>query len=292
MIITTLNNSESLAKAIAKELKVKYTSTTVKTFPDGDLYLKFNDDLKHETLVIVESFQPDSKSALFNTVFAARTAKDIGAKKVILVTPYLAYMRQDIRFNDGECISSKIMAELLNTSVDKIITIDPHIHRYKALSDIFTIPAINLTANDAIADFIKEKYENVAIIGPDWESYQWADKISAAVGVEDTVLEKDRHDFRNVDVEVKKQIAIKGKTVVIVDDIISTGNTMIKASQKAKKMGAKKIIAIGVHGLFVENAITKMKPYFNEIISCNTIIHKTNKIDMTNILISEIKKDL
>lgn len=292
MIITSLKNSEKLAKKVAKELNAKYSKTKVSSFPDGDLYLQFNCDLKGEKVVIVESFQPNSNDALLSIYFAAKTAKDLGAKKVILVSPYLAFMRQDKRFKSGECINAHVMAGLINSCVDKFLTIDPHLHRITKMKEVFTIPAKNLTANDVIADFIKKKFKNEIIIGPDWESYQWADKISARVGVEDTVLEKDRHSYRNVDVKVKDDIDITGKNVIIVDDIISTGNTMIKAAQKAKKMGAKTITAIGVHGLFVENALKKMDKYFDNIYSVNTIEHDTNKIDITPVIIDELKKEL
>ena len=103
MIITSLGNSKDIAKKLAKKLKCKYSETTVSSFPDGDLYLKFNTNLKKKKLVIVQSFQPHSDMSLFDIIFAANTAKDLGAKKVILVAPYLGYMRQDKRFNAGEC---------------------------------------------------------------------------------------------------------------------------------------------------------------------------------------------
>jgi ribose-phosphate pyrophosphokinase len=291
MIILSLKNSEKIARKIATSMKAPLSKVVVSSFPDGDIYVKFNCDVKNKKVVIVESFQPNSTGALMNILFTAQNAKSLGAKKVILVAPYLSYMRQDKRFKNGECITSKVMANLLNSSIDKLITIDPHIHRYKSLTDIFTVPAINLTSNSKIAEFIKKNFKNEIIIGPDWESSQWADEISQKIGIEDTVLEKTRHSYRNVDVEMKKQIEIKGKNVVIVDDIISTGNTMIKASIKVKKMGAKTVSAIGVHGLFVENALKKMEPKFDKIITCNTIFHKTNKIDISQVLINELKKE-
>jgi len=294
VIVTTLKNSEKLAKAIAKNIKGTYSKTEVSTFPDGDMYLKFSSKLKGQKLVIVESFQPNSNDALLNIIFAAKNAKSLGAKKVVLVCPYLAFMRQDKRFNDGEAINAQIMSNLLNNSgLDRIITIDPHLHRIKKMKDIFTIQAENLTANDIIADFIGKKFKNEIVIGPDWESYQWADKISARLGVEDTVLEKTRSSSRKVSVEVKKEITIKGKNVIIVDDIISTGNTMIKALKEAKKRGAKSVTAIGVHGLFVEKAYEKMKKAgFDNIYTVNTIEHKSNKIDITKLISDKLKKNI
>lgn len=240
----------------------------------------------------MQSFQPRPEMSLFDIVFAAETAKDLGAKKVILAAPYLAYMRQDKRFHPGEAVSSCFMAKLLNNSIDKIITVDPHLHRYKSLKAIFTIPAKDLTANSLIAKYVRQKHPDSVIIGPDWESYQWAEAIAKQVGVESTVLEKTRFSSRHVTSKMVGQIDIKGKEVVIVDDIISTGHTIAEAAKKAKSLGAKKIIAIGVHGLFVEKALSIMKKAgVHEIVTTNCIEHKTNKIDVTGLLAEELKKE-
>jgi ribose-phosphate pyrophosphokinase len=291
MIITTCGNSVSIAKKLSKKLKAKYSPLTLTSFPDGDIYLKYNTNVKGKEVVIVQSFQPLSDASLFHIIFAAQAAKNLGAKKVILVSPYLAYMRQDKSFHPGEAVSSKIMAKLLNTCVDKLITIDPHIHRYKSLKDIFTIPTKNLTANKLIAKYVHKTFKNDVIIGPDWESYQWAEEIAKDIHVDCTVLEKKRFSSRKVEVKMINPIPIKGKNVVIVDDIISTGHTISEAAKQAKKLGAKSIIAIGVHGLFVENALEKMrKAGVNKVVTTNCIEHKTNKIDVTELLYSELKK--
>jgi ribose-phosphate pyrophosphokinase len=290
LIITTCGNSEKIAKQLAKNLKAKYSPLTISEFPDGDIYLKFNTKLKGKTLVIVQSFQPHSDMSLFDIIFAAETAKDLGAKKVILVAPYLAYMRQDKRFNPGEAISSRIMAKLLNHSVNQVITIDTHIHRYKSLKDIFAISAKNLTANPLIADYIKKNIKDPLIIGPDWESYQWAEVIAAHVGCDVTVLKKTRISSTKVKVKMNKSINLKGKDVVIVDDIISTGHTIAEAAKKAKKLGARSITAIVVHGLFVSGLDLLKDAGVSDIVTTNSITHKTNKIDITSLLAKEIKK--
>ncbi len=289
MIVTSCGNSVAIAKKMARKLRAKFVGLTISSFPDGDIYLRFNKKVKGEVVVIVQSFQPHSDMSLFDVVFAAETAKDLGAKKVILVAPYLAYMRQDKRFHPGEAINSRIMAKLLNNSIDKIITIDPHLHRYKSLKDIFTIPAKRVTANPLVVEYVK-KMKNVVIIGPDWESYQWAEKIAKKIGVECSVLEKTRHSSRHVESKFITPIDLKGKNTVIIDDIISTGKTMIAAAKKARKLGAKSVTAIGVHGLFVENAVEKMQKYVDKIVTTNCIEHKTNKIDVTPLLVKALKK--
>lgn len=292
MIITTCGNSTQIAQKLAKRLNAKFSPLTIASFPDGDLYLKFNCDVKGHEVVIVQSFQPHPDQSLFDVVFAAETAKDLGAKKVTLVAPYLGYMRQDKRFNAGECISSRVMAKLLNNSVDKLITIDTHIHRYKSLKDIFTIPAKNLTSNALIAHYVQKHIKDEIILGPDWESYQWAEHIAHDIHVGVTVLEKIRFSSRKVKVKLVKPIPIKGKNVVIVDDIISTGHTIAEAAMQAKRMGAKSITAIGVHGLFVEGAIDKLrKAGVHKIVTTNCIEHPTNGIDVTPLLYEELRKE-
>lgn len=292
MIITSCGNSIKIAKKLASKLKAKYSPLTISEFPDGDIYLKFNTPLKGKKLVIVQSFQPNSDMSLFDIFFAANTAKDLGAKKVILVAPYLAYMRQDKRFNPGEAISSRIMAKMLNNSIDKIITIDPHLHRYRSLKEIFKISTKRLTANPLIAEYIKKHFKNEIIIGPDWESFQWAENIAKYVDVQATVLKKTRFTSRKVKVKMIKPIPIKGKNVVIVDDIISTGHTIAEAAKQARRMGAKSVAAIGVHGLFVEHGIEKLRRAgVSKIITTNCIEHKTNKIDVSPIILKELQKE-
>lgn len=292
VIVTTLNNSEKHAKKIARSIKAKYSKTQVGKFPDNEIYIKYNTNLKGKKLIIVESLQPNPNKALLNVIWAAKAAKMQGAKKIIIIAPYLGFMRQDKMFNSGEAINAQIMSDLMNKYVDKLLTIDPHLHRIPKMKDVFTISAKNLTANSVIAKYVKKtfKKQNLLIMGPDWESYQWADKIAAEVGVKDTVLHKDRHTTRNVDVKLTENIDLKGKDIVIVDDIISTGNTMIKAAIKSKKLGAKSVHAIGVHGLFVENGLKKMKKHFNSIVTVDTIKHETNAIDISPVIIKELKK--
>lgn len=292
MIITSCGNSIGIAKSLAKKLKAKYSPLTISSFPDDDIYLRFNTNLKGKKLIIMQSFQPHPNQSLLRILFAAETAKDLGAKKVVLVAPYLAYMRQDKRFHPGEAISNLILAKLLSNSVDKIVTIDPHLHRYRKMSELFQIPAKSLTANDFIASYINRKFDlkRTVLVGPDWESSQWAGKIAKQIGSASTVLEKKRYSSRRVKVKITDPIAVKGRDAVIVDDIISTGHTMVEAAKELKRRGASSVSAIAVHGLFVEDALKKLKKAgVKRIITTNCVEHKTNKIDVSSLLAEELK---
>jgi len=293
MLLTSCGNSEKIAKAVAHTLKVPYSPIFISDFPDGDLYLKFNTPVKGKTVVIIHSFQPHPNESLLKIIFAAETAKDLGAKKVILVAPYLAFLRQDARFHPGEAISSKIMAKHLSACIDKIITVDGHLHRYRNLKVLFSIPGKDLTANPLIADYIKKNIKNdLVIVGPDWESFQWAERIANKIGVPVTVFEKTRHTSREVSVKMTKPISLKNKHVIIVDDIISTGHTVIQAAKLAYKQGARDVSAMAVHGLFVENGLEKLKKArLKHIVTTNCIEHPTNRIDVAPLLVEELRKE-
>lgn len=291
MIITNGSNSAALARGVARKLRASYSPLTVNQFPDGDLYVRFNADVKGKTVVMMQSFYPNPNQSLLEVIFAVETAKELGARKFILVAPYLGFMRQDKRFHLGEAISSRIMAQLLNRCVDRIITIDPHLHRYRTLKKIFTIPATKITANTIIADYIKKQYRHAVITGPDGESSQWAKVIADSIGFDSIILQKHRTHARKVRVEMVSDVSVQGKEVIIIDDIISTGHTVAEAAKLLKKKGAKRVSVIGVHGLFVENAVDKLrKAGISLIISTNTITHLTNKIDVSELIVSQLKK--
>ena len=292
VIVTSLMNSQKLARKIAKSIRAKYIETDVEEFPDGEIYLRFKSDVIGEKLVIIESFQPNPNESLLRIIFASRSAKMQGAKKVILVAPYLGFMRQDKEFDSGDAINALIMSDLMNLYLDKVLTIDPHLHRIHKMKDVFKIPAKNLTANSVIAKHIKKNFSkrDLVIVGPDEESFQWADKIAKEVHVKDTVMHKDRYTTRRVDVKMTDEIDFKGKNVIIVDDIISTGNTMIKSAIKIRKLGAKSVFAIGVHALFIENGFKKMRKHFDGIYTTNSVQHETNLIDVSSVITEELKK--
>ena len=288
-IVIGLENSKELAKNLAKKIKAKYLDVNVSSFPDGDLYLRVLGDVSKKVVYVCESFQPNPNKTLLDLFFLGKTLKDLKAKKVIFLVPYLGFMRQDKRFNSGEAINAKIMSQIINECCDKIITIDPHLHRILKMSDVFT-NGINLTANHLIAKYIKNNFKNFVIIGPDWESFQWAEEIAKETNSKNTVMDKTRFSGRKIENKIKKEIDLKGKNIIIVDDIISTGKTMIGALKEAKKRGARSVNAIGVHGLFIEKGYEKMKKAgFNKIVSTNTIIHKTNKIDIIDLFLEKIK---
>ncbi len=293
MIIVGCSKGKDIAKKIAKKLKKPYSELIVKRFPDNESYIRYNCQVKNKKVILVQSFHNNINDQLIEVWFAARTAHELGAKECWLVAPYFPYLRQDKRFKPGEARSVHVVAEFIDKLFKRIIICDPHLHREKTLSHIFTIKTAKITANPLIASYIKRHIKNALIIGPDWESYKWAERTAEMIGCESAIMEKKRYSGRKVDVRLTskdKNIDVKRKNIVLVDDMISTGHTILETVKLLKKLGAKKFTCICVHGIFVENALEKLKKAGVKLISTNTIPNNTSKIDVSDLIADEINK--
>ncbi len=200
------SNSAQLAKRIAKKLKSKYTQLVSRNFPDGESYIRILKPVKGKRVILVQSMHPKPNDALLESILTLRTAKELGAKKTVLVSPYMGYLRQDKRFKPGEAVSNHIIADLL-TFIDQIITIDPHLHRIKSLSEIFKTKTKKLSANHVLAKHIKKHYSDAIIVGPDIESYQWAKAIAEEIEVKPAQIKKAiRVAHKNSMMEVSEKL--------------------------------------------------------------------------------------
>jgi ribose-phosphate pyrophosphokinase len=287
-IVVGGTNSQSLAKSVAKRVKAPYSELFVDHFPDGELRIRFRDDISGKHVVIINSLLPKPNETLMEAVFAIHTAKDLGAKKVTFVAPYLAYMRQDKRFHSGECVSAHVMAKLLSAA-DHVIAIDPHLHRIKRLQDIFATKATSLTADPVFAEYLRKTHPNAIIMGPDGESSQWAKTIADRIGLESVILSKKRYTATKIRTIIHAPPEhFKGRDVVIVDDIISTGNTMIEPIKQLKQFGVKRVSCICVHGVFALNALQRLRKLGASVISTNTIQNPVAKIDLAQLIASRL----
>ena len=284
MLIVSCSHGKHLGYLIAKKSKKKYSNLIVDKFPDNELRIRFDSNLRSKNVVLVQSFYRNISDCIVEVIFAAKTAYELGAKNVTLVAPYFPYLRQDKRFHEGEAISQSIIASLIDKYFDAIYVMDPHLHRKNKLEYVFKIKSKKLTANNLIADYIKKHIKNPVVIGPDEESYKWAKNVANILGVESRILKKKRYSSYHVKVRLNKKISLKNKNVVIVDDIISTGHTILETAKILRKLGAKKIHCICVHGIFVNNALDKLKKAGIKVISTNTIPSKVAKIDVSGVI--------
>ena len=286
MLIVSCSHGAHLGLSIAKRLDANHSKLIVNKFPDDEILIKFNSGLKNKKVILVQSFYNEISDCMIEVVLAAATAKELGAKKIILVAPYFPYLRQDKRFNAGESVSQGIIAGLIDKYFDEVFVMDPHLHRKESLNEIFKIKSVKLTANGLIADYIKKNIKNPILIGPDSESYKWARNVAEKIGAESRILTKKRFSSYHVKVKLNKNVDLRDKNVVIVDDIVSTGHTIIEASKLLRKLGAKNIYCICVHGIFVDDALNKFAKNKIKVISTNTIPNKMAKIDVSAIISS------
>ena len=289
MLIVSCSHGKHLGYLIAKKLKKKHSTLIVDKFPDDELHIMFDSELQNKNIVLTQSFYKNISDCIIEVIFTAKTAHDLGAKKVILIAPYFPYLRQDKRFHKGEAVSQRVIAGLIDKYFDAVYIMDPHLHRKNKLENIFKIKSKRLTANSLIADYIKKRIKNAVIIGPDEESYKWARSVAEIMGVESRILKKKRYSSYHVKVKLNKKIDLKKKNAVIVDDIISTGHTILETAKILKKLGAKKIYCICVHGVFVSGALDKLKKAKINVVSTNTIPNKVAKIDVSAVVASSLK---
>ena len=280
---------EELTANINKELGFKLGDVTVRHFPDGESFVKLSTDVKGKDVIVVCGLDnPDQKAMAL--MFFTNVAKELGANKVGLIAPYLGYMRQDKKFHDGEAITSNIFAKFLSEQIDWLVTIDPHLHRHKSLDEIYSIPSKVLHASDAIAAWIKTNIKNPVLIGPDEESEQWVSDVAKKAGSPFIVLTKIRHGDKEVEVSIPDVEKYNNRTPVLVDDIISTARTMIETTEHLKSAGIQPAICIGVHAIFADNAYEELKKSsVSQIVTCNTITHPSNKIDISSLIAEAVK---
>ncbi|MBD98798.1 MAG: phosphoribosylpyrophosphate synthetase [Verrucomicrobia bacterium] len=289
-IIFSLKGNEAFTELLAEKMQADIGEAVLRKFPDGESYSRILSEVKDRCVVLVCTLhQPDDK--LLPLYFLSKTAKFLGAKCVCLVAPYLAYMRQDKVFNEGEGITSQYFGQLISGFADSITTIDPHLHRIHSLGEVYHIPNKVIHAADEISKWIKENIENPVLIGPDAESEQWVSEVAKNADAPFTVLEKVRHGDRNVEVSIPEVDKYKQATPILVDDIISTARTMIETVKHLLQAGMRPPICIGIHAVFSGNAYQDLlESGVERIISCNTIPHPTNEIDLSKSIAVEVKK--
>jgi ribose-phosphate pyrophosphokinase len=261
-------------------------------FPDGESYVRVATDVSGREAVIVCTLnEPNAK--LLPLLFLADALRELGASRVGLVAPYLAYMRQDTRFRAGEAITSQSFADVLSEHVDWLISVDPHLHRIKHLSDVYSVPAVAVHASRDIGRWIAANVPTPLIIGPDEESDQWVRAVAMAANAPSTVLTKVRRGDTEVVESIPDLADHRGCIPVLVDDIISTGRTMIAALTHLREQGAPRAWCIGVHAVFARDAHESLqRAGAAGIVTTTTIPHSSNRIDVAETLGIHVRQRL
>ncbi len=283
--------SKKLAEKVSNELDCQFVPIEKERFPDGEIYVRITEEIKDEKVAVIQSTCYPPNQNYMELFLLLDTAKDLGAEKVDAIIPYLAYARQDERFNPGEAISLKTVAKLIESAGgDEIFMMDLHAHRIESTPEIFNVPAHNLTAAGLLAEYVDKNFElkEPVTLGPDAEAKQWAKKAGDAIDADWDYMVKER--FGSKDVEITpRELDVEGRDVMIVDDIISTGGTMMEAIEILKEHGAKDVYACCTHPVLSDNALENIKEAGAvEVIGTDTIGSEVSKVSVAPVIADAI----
>jgi len=289
-VFVPLPANEAMASKLAPLLDGELFVPEMRAFPDGETYFRLDRDLHGRQVALVCTMdRPDTK--FLSLLFAARTVSDLGAASVGLVAPYLAYMRQDRRFLPGEAITSKLFASFLSPHFDWLVTVDPHLHRIHRLGDVYDVPTRVLHAAPVIAQWIAREVSKPLLIGPDSESVQWVDEVARTTGAAVIVLKKKRQGDQVVEIAPFDMTQWRGFTPVLVDDIISTGHTMIETLAHLRRAELAPAVCVGVHGIFAPGAYEALVVSgAARVVTTDTVRHPSNSIEIAALLAGGIRE--
>jgi len=265
MFVVGGSASPSLSKELAKSLKARLAKVEIKRFPDDECYVRIDDDLSDEDVFLVQTSWPDKN--IVELLLLQDAVKEFDVSSLTTVVPYFGYARQDKQFKPGEPISARALARTIQMNTDEFITVD--IHAPTVIDWFDNISAHNVAAYPQIGKHLKGKGIEL-ILSPDEGRADDAKRVADVVNCESDYLVKERLDGDTVKMTPKK-LDVKGKKVAIVDDIISTGGTIVKAAEQLRKQGAAKIYAVCTHGVFAANAIPRLEAVCDEVCTTDTI---------------------
>ena len=284
MLILGGSNSSELAGRISQELGAEVAKVDIKRFPDGEIYVRVVSDVKGKECAVVQS-TPDNGS-LVELILTLDLLRDLGASRVHAVVPYLGYSRQEKRFQDGEALSAKTVLKIIDGLSDSVLTVNCHFLDAAGEFDFHGIKIRNIDAFPELANYFKEKVGSPFLVAPDEGSLELVKNSAGIIGCGFDSLEKERVSGVEVKTEAK-ELAVEGKDVIILDDSISTGNTIINAADLIRKQGAKSVSAGCVHGIF-SNGLEKLKTAADEVVCTDTVQGEASGVSVAKLIAKEL----
>jgi ribose-phosphate pyrophosphokinase len=264
--------SGKLAGELAKERGASLAKVETKRFPDDECYVRIEDNLDGEDVAIVQTAWPDKN--IVELLLLQDAVREFDVASVTTVVPYFGYARQDKKFKDGEPISARVLARAIQMQSDAFVTVD--VHAPSVVTWFDNIPARNVSAHPEVGMFLKQQKVDL-VLSPDEGRKENARRVASVAGCEADFLVKERLDGETVRM-APKSLDVKGRSVAIVDDIISTGGTIVKASEQLRAHGASEIIAVCTHGVFASDAVPRLRKACDAVYSTDTIENLTTAI--------------
>ena len=270
-------------KLLAELLDCGWALIQEHDFPDGEVKLTLPAKVPAHAAIYYTLDRPNKK--LIELLLAADTARELGANRLTLIAPYLCYMRQDKAFQPGESISQRSIGRFLGNLFDKLITVDPHLHRIQQLEEVVPdTEVITLSAAPVMAEFLRISGITPLLLGPDAESLQWVAAIAEPLGLEYAVCSKIRSGDQNVSIRLPV-VDFTARHVVLVDDVVSSGETLAVAASLCLQQGAERADVLVTHPLFARQAMEHiLQAGVTAIWSTDSINHQTNTLSLTHLL--------
>ncbi len=272
--------SPSLAKRLAKSAQAELLRPIVQRFPDGEIYVRLQADLEGKEVAVVQSLSPPQNDHLMELLLLLDLVRDLKAKKILAIVPYLAYARQDRRFQEGEALSVKSVADLLSRRIHKLLTVDAHSQLALSyfsceIEEVRALPYLGKKMLDL-------NLRDPLFLAPDEGSAKRVEEAAREAGADFDFLEKER--ISPTEVRIKpRELKTSGRDVVIMDDIISTGGTVLEACKCIR--GARRIWVCCVHGLFVGDSVEKLrKAGVERIVSSDSVETSYSQISLAPLI--------
>lgn len=288
--IQYLPSSAADAKRLASKLGIAAHEIALHRFPDDEMRVTVGPTTS-TTIIYASLDRPNDK--LIAVLFAAEALRRQGSKRLVLLAPYFCYMRQDSAFHAGEAISQRAIGKLIVNTVDRVITVDAHLHRTHDIQAAFPgIEADNLSAMPAIMSTLRSDNIDPAavVIGPDSEARQWVSRLAECLGLTYTVAQKVRYSDRSVEIRIANPSLFAGHPALITDDIVSSGGTLIACAKALSAAGATVIDAVVTHALFPpELMVAFTKAGIHSIRSTHSVPHATNTFVLDDLFASVLR---
>lgn len=273
-----------LARKIAKFLKISLTPIIVKKFADGEIYVRIGKKVRGDDIFVIQSLAAPINDNLMELLILIDALKRSSARRINLICPYLCYSRQDRRTVSHEPITSKLVANLITKAgADRLVTVDLHADQVQGFYDI---PVDHLVGYPLFAKYLKAKnYKDIVIVSPDMGGVKRANKMADLLGAPIAIIDKIRKEHNKS--EVAHVVGdVKGKTAVLIDDVIDTGGSICGAAKVIMEYGAKQVIICATHALLSGEAVKKMKDCeVSKILLLNSVpIGKEKKINGMKII--------